>query len=66
MYPSTIPPIRFGIKNTVRKTLVPLNPFVRARAIKNASTLIRILETKANITVSQNEWLKVLSKSSLE
>ena len=66
MYPSTIPPIRFGIKNTVRKAFVPLYPLVRASAIKNASTLIRILDTNANTTVSQKEWLKVLSSKILE
>ena len=63
MYPRTIPPIRFGIKNTVLNALVPLNPFVSASAMANARTLIRILDIKANATVSQNAWLKVLSSN---
>ena len=49
---------RQGIKNTVRNAFVPLYPLVSASAIKNASTLIRILDTNANTTVSQKMCIR--------
>jgi hypothetical protein len=61
IYPRTIPPIRFGIKNTVRKTFVPLIFRVRRRASKNAKTLIRIIETTANFAVNIAAFKKFLS-----
>ena len=53
IYPKTIPPIKFGKKKTVLKKLEPLIPPVRVRAsaIANAKTFIRIVETTVNAVV---------------
>ena len=61
IYPSTIPPIRFGIKKTVLKILVPFNFCVRSSARPNASTLISKIDTIANNTVNLNELVKDVS-----
>jgi hypothetical protein len=60
MYPNTMPPIRFGIKNTVRKKLVPFFPRVRIIAIVNAKKLIVITETIVNFTVNQSALINSL------
>ena len=61
IWPSTIPPIRFGIKNTVLKALVPRSPLVISSATAKAMTLTVITETKVNLTVSHREFRKVSS-----
>ena len=56
-----MPPIRFGMKKIVRNTFVPFNPLVKRSATINARTLIRMLDTAAKSTVSQNACVKVSS-----
>ena len=56
-----MPPIRFGIKNTVLKALVPRSPLVISSATAKAMTLTVITETKVNLTVSHREFRKVSS-----
>ena len=46
-----MPPIRFGMKKTVRNTLVPLMPCVSAYATAKARTLMMISDTMANTAV---------------
>ena len=58
-----MPPIRFGRKNTVRKTLVPLSPRVSISARAKASTLMRIVETIVNFAVNQNALTNVGSEN---
>ena len=58
IYPRIIPPIRFGIKNTVLNTLVPLKPFVKSSATVKARTLIRITDTTVKSAVYHNAWTK--------
>ena len=53
-YPSTIPPIRFGIKNIVLNILVPLIFCVSASATRNARTFISTSVTIANNVVNLN------------
>ena len=60
IYPSTIPPIRLGIKNAVRKKLVPRNPLVSNNARINASRLTDKTETTVNFTVNQKAFKKSL------
>ena len=52
-----MPPIKFGIKNTVRKSDVPRNLRVNANAKKNAITLISKTETtvKAQVNIKERE-----------
>ena len=47
--------IRFGIKNTVRKILVPLIFFVKSIATANAKMLINNTVTIVNNAVNQRE-----------
>ncbi len=56
-----MPPIRFGRKNTVRKTFVPLSPRVSASAMAKAMTLIKTVETTVNFAVNQKAETNVLS-----
>ncbi len=46
------------MKNTVRKRLLPLMPWVRAQATAKASTLMMTRETMANRAVYQKAWIK--------
>ena len=55
IYPSTIPPIRFGIKKIVRKILVPRIFLVSALARAKATALIIIKDATANNAVYQKE-----------
>ena len=55
IYPRIMPPIKFGIKNTVLNVFVPRNPFVSSSATANASTLISTTVTNANAAVNQRE-----------
>ena len=63
IYPSTMPPIRFGIKKMVRKIFVPFIFCVSAIASANAKTLITIRDTAANRQVYQNECRNTVSLS---
>ena len=56
-----IPPIRFGIKNTVLNMLVPLMPLVSNIATAKASTLIVITDTTVKSEVYQRAWVNVAS-----
>jgi hypothetical protein len=56
-----MPPIRLGMKNTVRKTLVPRMFRVRASATEKASTLMSTVDTAAKATVNQKAWENVSS-----
>ena len=60
-----MPPMRFGMKNTVRKRFEPRMLFVRKYATVNASTLMKTTDTKANSAVYQNEWRKLVSENAL-
>ena len=60
IYPSTIPPIRFGIKNTVRKMFVPFSSRVSKSARPSAITLITTIETTAYETVKPKAEIKIL------
>ena len=51
IYPRTIPPIRFGIKNTVLKRLLPFIFCVRMAATVKARTLMRTRLTSAKTAV---------------
>ena len=53
-----MPPIRFGIKNTVLKTFVPLSPLVKRLAKANEITFTLITDTTANLTVNHKAFLK--------
>ena len=55
MYPSTKPPIRFGMKNIVLKNVVPFIALVSANAMANAITFITITLTRAKSAVYQIE-----------
>lgn len=61
IYPSTIPPIKFGIKNTVRKRFVPLRVPVNSKASIKAMTLMVITDTTVNFTVNHKDCKKVVS-----
>ena len=56
-----MPPIRFGIKNTALKKLVPPMPFVSAKANKNAKRLTEITATMVNFMVNHNAFIKLVS-----
>ena len=58
IYPNTMPPIKFGIKNAVLKNEVPFNPFVSNNARINASRLTESTDTTVNFTVNQNAFKK--------
>ena len=58
-YPKTIPPIKFGIKKTVRYSFVPLIVPVKSNANKNAKILIDTTETTVNLTVNQSALTNV-------
>ena len=62
IYPSTIPPIRFGIKKIVRKILVPLSFRVRRSASAKAMTFISTMEATAKSTVNLKELKNVRSE----
>ena len=57
--PRIIPPIKFGIKNTVRKIFFPRTGFVNTIATANASTLINNMESTVNNTVYHRECKNV-------
>ena len=65
MYPSTIPPIRLGMKNTVLKMFEPLIPWVKRYAIINANKLINNNDTAAYRPVYQNACTNVASLNAL-
>ena len=46
-----MPPIRFGMKNTDLKTLVPLKALVSMYAMANATTLMMMVVTMVNAVV---------------
>ena len=56
-----MPPIKFGIKNTVRKKFVPGSSFVKSSASKNAKTFMPITDITANLTVNHIAFIKSLS-----
>ena len=58
----TIPPIKFGIKNTDLKKFVPFSPFVSSKANKKAKVFTVIIETIVNKDVNPSERTKSLSK----
>jgi len=60
-----MPPMRFGIKNTVRNTLVPLMPRVSSSAMAKASTLMRMVDTAVKPSVNQNALRNVVSENAL-
>ena len=57
-----MPPMRLGMKNTVRNRLEPLMPLVRKYATVKASTLMNATDTRANSAVYQKAWRKLLSE----
>ena len=65
IYPSTIPPIRFGIKNTASKIFEPRICLVIKYARKNAATFMMIILTRVNTAVNKNEFIKLLSEKAL-
>ena len=56
-----MPPMRLGMKNTVRKRFVPRIFCVRASASANAMTLITRSDTMAKRAVYQNACWKMVS-----
>lgn len=62
IYPSTIPPIRFGIKNTVLNIFVPFIPLVSKSANANEITFMVITETNVNFVVNHKAFKKFLSR----
>ena len=60
-----MPPIRFGMKNTERKILVPANRLVSMYAIANAATLITMVVTIVNSTVYTSAFQNSLSCTAL-
>ena len=56
-----MPPIRFGMKNTVRKAFVPRIARVRISATARPPTLITIVVTTTKAQLYQNACVKVLS-----
>ena len=61
MYPSTMPPMRLGMKKTVRKMLVPGISWVRMLATPKARTLMRATVTRVKRAVNQKAWRNSLS-----
>ena len=61
-YESTIPPIRFGRKNTVLNMFVPLIPFVSAIAMINDTTLMIHTDTTVNKAVYHIECKNDVSR----
>ena len=53
MYPSTMPPMRLGIKKVVRKILVPGTFWVSTIATAKAMTLIKITVTTVKAEVKR-------------
>jgi hypothetical protein len=53
-----MPPMRLGMKNTVRWMLAPFMFRVSASAMARAMTLISTVESTANAAVNQKEWPK--------
>ena len=53
-----MPPIRFGIKKTVRKKFVPGRSLVKSRASAKAITFMPITEITANFSVNIRESIK--------
>ena len=62
--PSKIPPIRFGIKNTVLARLAPLILLVTNTASPKPTALMQITEQSANTKVNRNEFQNLLSLNS--
>ena len=60
-----MPPMRFGIKNTVRNIFVPRMPRVRAYATAKDRTLIKMSEVTAKIAVYQKACRKLGSLKAL-
>ena len=60
-----MPPIRFGMKKTVRNMFVPLMFCVSAYAAANASTFIAISDTTANRAVYQKACINDGSEKAL-
>lgn len=56
MLPKIIPPIRLGIKKTVRKPLVNLFPRVNNKAMEKAKMLTVITETIVNKAVYRKAY----------
>ena len=56
-----MPPMRFGMKNTVRKALVPRMALVRTSATARPPTLIASVETTTKAQLYQKACVKVLS-----
>ena len=56
-----MPPIRFGMKNTVRKAFVPRMAFVSISATARPPTFMAIVLTTTKAQLYQNAWVKVLS-----
>ena len=54
IYPRTIPPIKFGMKNAVLNKFAPFIPNVNKYAIANASIFIKNSDTIAYNAVYQN------------
>ena len=50
-----MPPIRLGMKNTVRNRLVPFSFLVSSRATVRANTFISRVEIRVKRTVSQKD-----------
>ena len=60
-----MPPIRFGMKNTVRKALVPRMALVRIRATARPPMLMASVLTTTKAQLYQKAWVKVVSRRAL-
>ena len=56
-----MPPIRFGMKNTVLKNVVPFNAFVNNNARKKEKKFMVITETMVNFIVNHKALKKFSS-----
>ena len=56
-----MPPMRFGMKNTVRKAFVPRMARVRMSATARPPTLMAMVVTTTNAQLYQNAWVNVES-----